>query len=331
MRDSLLPYLCCPESRTPLTLEVDERDVGTGVIRRGQLRSASGRVYPIAHGVPHLHSTFRSRAEAQTVAAFGAEWARYDDFEGYMGSASLFTEFTGLSAADVAGKRILEVGCGGGRWLKVMADLGAREVVGLDLSTAVEQASRRTASLPNVHVVRGSALEMPLAAAFDLVVSIGVVHHLDDPVEGLRGMQRAVVPEHNVAIWVYGREGNELYLSVIGPLRRVSTHVPGPALAVGSKLLAAGLWLHMHTVNKSAVALGVPLPLRDYLAMLAKLRFKDIESVVYDQLTPQLARYPTRTEVESWVNDAGGAVQRMYHRTQNSWQCHFRFTPRDAA
>lgn len=327
MKLSLLPLLSCPYSRAPLILDTVDRTNAKGEIESGWLRSPDGRRYPIVNGVPHVYGEYRSADEQATVQAFGEEWARYDDFDGYMGSPELFAEFCGLAPQQLAGRRVLEVGCGGGRWLRVMAAWGASEVVGLDFSSAVEQAARLTAAFPNVHVVRGSALEMPLAPVFDVVVSIGVIHHLDDPVLGLKGIHRAVRERHLVAIWVYAREGNETYLRVVRPLRRIGPRLPRPVLVGVSRGLAAGLWGYIHSVNRLALATGLPLPLRDYLGLLQRLRFRDVESVVYDQLTPSLARYPTRAEVETWVTQAGGRPERLHHRTSNSWQCHFTFPP----
>ena len=251
--------------------------------------------------------------------------ARYDDFEGTMGSAELFVEFTGLTESQVRGRTVLEVGCGGGRWLKVLAELGAREVVGLEFSTAAMQAHRRTTALRNVHVVRGSALEMPLQPRFDLLVSIGVIHHLADPVLGLSNMRLAAAADHLVAIWVYAREGNELYLSLVGPLRQFSRRAPDWLLATGSRLLSAVLWSYIHTMNRAAIAVGLSLPLRDYLGMLARLRFRDVESVVYDQLAPQIAR-SLRARKCSSGSVVQGAWWTGYTMTGNSWQCHFRFS-----
>ena len=327
MKLSLLPLLCCPYSRAPLTLDTVERTNPKGEIESGALRSPAGRRYPIVNGVPHVYGEYRSADEKSTVQAFGEEWARYNDFDGYMGSPELFSEFSGLAPEQLAGRRVLEVGCGGGRWLRVMASWGASEVVGLDFSSAVEQAARRTEGFPNVHIVRGSAIEMPLAPVFDVVVSIGVIHHLDDPILGLKGIHRAVRERHLVAIWVYAKEGNELYLRIVRPLRRIGPTLPRPVLVGVSRGLAVGLWGYIHSVNRFARAAGIPLPLRDYLGMLQRLRFRDVESVVYDQLTPSLARYPTRGEVEAWVTRAGGRPERLHHRTANSWQCHFTFPP----
>jgi SAM-dependent methyltransferase len=325
MKESVLEYLCCPVTRSSLHVQDAARGPGVTEIQSGYLQSAEGRRYEILDGVPQLQLAPTSADEESTVGSFGREWAKYDDFDGYMGSPELFLEFTGLRQDHIRGRTVLEVGCGGGRWLKVLADLGARAVVGLDAGTSVSQAAQRTARYPNVHVVRGSALNIPLKPSFDLVTSVGVVHHLADPVLGLKNMRQVTLPNHLVAFWVYAREGNELYLSFVRPLRSVTTRMPDGVNTVSSKVLAAFVWVYANTVNRLAAATNMPLPLRDYLVMLRRLRFRDIESVVYDQLTPCIAAYPTRDQVVSWVSQAGGHVERLFHRTGNSWQCHCRF------
>jgi SAM-dependent methyltransferase len=331
MKESFVPLLRCPVDGSLLQIDSVADRTPSGDITTGFLRSASGRRYPIVRGVPYVHGEFRSQDEASTVSAFGAEWARYDDFDGYMGSPELFSEFSGLEPSNVENRRVLEVGCGGGRWLRVLAGWGAREVVGLDFSSAVDQAAHLTRALPQVQVVRGSALEMPFAPVFDLVVSIGVLHHLHDPVLGLQGIQRALAGQHRVAFWVYAREGNETYLRLVQPLRRIGPRLPRSVLAGLSRALATALWCHTHSTNRLALAMGIRLPLSAYLGILQRLRFRDLESVVYDQLTPSIARYPSREEVLEWVAHAGGRVERLYHRTQNSWQCHLSFPTQHVA
>ena len=100
-------------------------------------------------------------------------------------------------------------------------------------------------------------------------------------------------------------------MSLVGPFRQFSRRAPDWLLATGSRLLSAVLWSYIHTMNRAAIAVGLSLPLRDYLGMLARLRFRDVESVVYDQLAPQIARYPARTQVLEWVGCAGGVVDRL--------------------
>ncbi len=86
--------------------------------------------------------------------------------------------------------RILDAGCGSGRNMVELADLGT--VTGIELSeTSVELARERDAG----EVVAGSVLEMPFPDdSFDLAVSLDVIEHLEDDLGALRELRRTVAP-----------------------------------------------------------------------------------------------------------------------------------------
>ena len=154
---------------------------------------------------------------------------------------------------------MLDAGCGTGRHGYFAATYGAREVVGLDLSVAVDAARENLRKFENVEVVQGDLLRPPFRTAsegggFDLVYSIGVLHHLPDPYEGFKSLLRYVRPGGTIAVWVYGYENNGLVRNVVEPLRRVSTKVPPPLLRGMAWPLAVGF---------HAAAKGVYRPLRE--------------------------------------------------------------------
>lgn len=86
--------------------------------------------------------------------------------------------------------RILDAGCGSGRFMVELAQLGS--VTGVELSeTSVALARERQLG----EVVAGSVLEMPFADdSFDLAVSLDVIEHLEDDLAALRELRRVVAP-----------------------------------------------------------------------------------------------------------------------------------------
>ena len=89
-----------------------------------------------------------------------------------------------------ADPRILDAGCGSGRFMVELAKLG--NVTGVELSdTSVSLARGRQLG----EVVAGSVLEMPFSEnSFDLAVSLDVIEHLDDDLAALRELRRTVTP-----------------------------------------------------------------------------------------------------------------------------------------
>jgi ubiquinone/menaquinone biosynthesis C-methylase UbiE len=78
------------------------------------------------------------------------------------------------------GKRVLDIGCGGGVYSRAFAELGAAGVIGVDFSAAMlESARARCADLPQVTFQQGDALATGLpGASADLVYERALLHHL---------------------------------------------------------------------------------------------------------------------------------------------------------
>jgi SAM-dependent methyltransferase len=94
--------------------------------------------------------------------------------------------------------RILDVGCGTGANLKMLARFGRAE--GVDISQQAVDFCRER-GLDSVKL--GAVEELPYETdSFDLVTALDVVEHLDDDVEGLREMRRVLRPEGRVLLFV---------------------------------------------------------------------------------------------------------------------------------
>lgn len=322
MRSWALEVLRCPVTNAPLELK-DPIFEGDHVMT-GQLVSPEGRSYPILGGVPRLIVGYQSQAERQTVQAFGTEWKEFHTSQGFMGSEELFFQFLqGLQPSDFKDKIVLEAGCGNGRWVKIMHFFGCERIVALDYSEAVEPCFANTHQLENVLVVQGSIYALPLPQSyFDLVVSIGVIHHLDQPTRGVEQLARVICSAGKLAFWVYAYEGNELYLKLVTPLRRIGPRLGQKKLLALARCLALPVWVHAHTLSHwmGLRRDGSPrLPLAEYFRLLSKLRYQDIVNVVYDQLTPQLAVYSREEEVRQWLMASHLEIESLRLRTGNSW------------
>jgi ubiquinone/menaquinone biosynthesis C-methylase UbiE len=100
------------------------------------------------------------------------------------------------------GERVLDVGCGTGVFLPLLADAvgPAGQVTGIDHGAPfVEEARQRVAALTSVRVDAGDAYALPYASnAFDAVHCERLLMHLDVPAAALREMQRVVRPSGRV-------------------------------------------------------------------------------------------------------------------------------------
>jgi SAM-dependent methyltransferase len=302
MRESCLAYLACPRCRRRLDLAIDHRDPD-GHVMTGTLACGCS-AYPITGGIPRF-----ATANA-TAQRFAAEWKIFSHMASYQ-EQWLRNWLAPLAPADFRGKVVFEGGCGKGRHTTVIAGWGAKDVIALDLGDAVEVAFAHTRHLPNAHVVQGDLCAPPVVRDFDIAFSIGVLHHLRSPRAGFAALRKLVHPGGKLAVWVYGYESNEWIVKLVSPVReRITSRMP------------AG-WLYWLSVVPSAAVHAVAkllrrLPARDYLDVLAPLPFREVHSIVFDQLVTPIAYYLPRTEVESWF--AGLTDVTIGWHNQNSWR-----------
>jgi SAM-dependent methyltransferase len=109
----------------------------------------------------------------------------------------------------VAGRQVLEVGLGYGTLSEALARMGA-DYHGLDIAAGpVEMVRHRLAGVPGARpdqVQQGSVLELPFPdASFDLVASIGCLHHTGDLFGAIREVRRVLRPGGRVVLMVYNR------------------------------------------------------------------------------------------------------------------------------
>ena len=124
--------------------------------------------HPIIEGIPRF-------VEQEHLASFGLQWNRYEVAHDDEDRAT-FQAKTGVTLDELSGLRVLDAGCGGGRYCKVAAEAGAI-VTGADHSSAVEKASKLCSHLDTVKLVQADLKKLPFETeSFDFAFSIGVMH-----------------------------------------------------------------------------------------------------------------------------------------------------------
>ena len=100
--------------------------------------------------------------------------------------------------APIAGRRLLDVGCGPGAMAAALAGHGAR-MTGIDPGAAAIAAARDRA--PDCTFEAGSAESLPFAdGAFDGAVILNALHHVPDPRAALDEAARVVVPGGRIVV-----------------------------------------------------------------------------------------------------------------------------------
>lgn len=324
MKPRLVEMLSCPECHGTLACESEE--ISDQEILSGRLTcSGCEAVYPIVRGIPRFVPGAVSAPQQRTVNAFGWEWQKFAELDAP--SEEQFLDWIyPLDKPFFVGKTVLDAGCGQGRWSERAAAFGAREVVGIDLSEAVEVAQTKAARIPNMHVLQADIYKLPFARPFDFAFSIGVLHHLPEPEQGFHSVVKHLAPGGSIHAWVYGRENNGWLVYVGNPVReKITSRLPRRVLYALSFVVTAALQpvlLLFYRSQRGEAPRGLSrlLPYRGYLSWLAQFGFQHNHHVVFDHLVAPTAFYIRRSEFEAWFRRAGLRNTRLSWRNQNSWR-----------
>ena len=220
-----------------------------------------------------------------TEKEFGYEWHAYSEILPKH-REQFWTWIQPLQPTDFAGKRFLDAGCGMGRNSYWAMDAGAASAYAFDFDQrTVAAAKRNLSAFPSCTVGYQSIYDLDRPDEFDIVFCIGVLHHLANPRRAVENLVRAAKPGGKVAVWVYGKEGNRVYLAFLRPLRFLTKRIPIGLTRILARALTAIFRLVLLVAPETA-----------YRKLLRSLSFSHVEAIVFDQLFPSIANYWSREE-----------------------------------
>jgi len=259
-----------------------------------------GRSYPFVNGIYRF-------VDAQHYAgSFGFQWHLHAktqlDTETSRRSEGAFRRRTGFRPEDLAGKLVLDVGCGMGRFAEVATRWGAH-VVGIDLSLAAEVAARNLAERP-ASIFQADVFKLPFAPeSFDYIYSIGVLHHTPNCEQAFKALPRLLKPDGRIAIWLYSSYNAWYKMSDV--YRKVTRRMPSRLLHT---LCYGSIPLYgVHQVLRKIPGIGRPMS--GALAYMVPMSFnRDPQWRVldtFDWYSPWYQSKHTYEEVFRWFESCG--------------------------
>ena len=293
MKLSALDVLRCPACRATLEPTVAEKS-GDEVIT-GSLRCVACAVsFPVLKGVP------RFVASDSYADAFSFEWnvhrtTQLDSATGRTDSVDRFAQSLG-SLPELNGKLVLDIGCGTGRFAEIALDNGAT-VVGVDLSLAVDAAYKNIGAHPRMHIVQADVFKLPLALdAFDVIYSLGVLHHTPDCRKAFERLPPHLKPGGRVVITVY-TDRNKYYCMSTNFWRRWTPKLP-KGLLYALCHVAIPLYYLYKVPGLRVIGMGI-FPIN----MDPRARWRVLDT--FDCYSPRYQSYHNFPEVFEWFETAG--------------------------
>jgi SAM-dependent methyltransferase len=249
-----------------------------------------------------------SGVKAHTQQNFGFEWTAYarhgwDDPQYNIATEeSVFRHKSLMDPSELAGRLVLDGGCGNGRYTYWASRYGGR-VIGVDLTEAVDAAYTNTREVESIGIVQGDLFRLPFPRAhFDVAFSIGVLMHTGDARGAFLSIARHVRPGGRLTAHVYG-VGNAIYEWVDRALRARTTRLTIPQLSrLTDRLYRVARWSDRLGLRAVATCF---------------IRLDDHPHCIFDWYAAPVASHHTYDEVEAWYAEAGLRVERT-HRTFTS-------------
>lgn len=338
MRQILYQLLRCPACLGKLEATAFVQSADGEEVIDGLLACGCGASYPIVNTIPRMLrdasdlfpgfvERYRDRLGARAGAgascssvpaydavivktrkSFGYQWTTFSemvcDFR-----ENFWNYLYPATPESFRGRLGLDAGCGFGRHIFHAASCGA-EMVGIDLSQAIDATYENTKQFKNVHLVQADIYALPFApGTFDFVYSIGVLHHLPDPPKGVQALVGVLKPQGLFLLWLYSstRSISNFFLELV---RRLTTRLPHPLVNALSFLgavvdqyafiLPYQIVRHLPGAGRLADKLAPPR-----IRMYSRYPFQVLHADWFDRLAAPVRYYYSEAEVRAILSGAG--------------------------
>jgi ubiquinone/menaquinone biosynthesis C-methylase UbiE len=251
--------------------------------------------------------------DQKTVRDFGREWRRFDQ-RGVSPeeNARSFLEYFAVFpwASLPRGAVGFDAGCGSGRWAVLVAPrVGQLHCVDASVD-ALDVARRNLAGQANVRFHAAPLSAMPLADnSMDFGYSLGVLHHLPDPMGGLAACVKKLKPGAPMLIYIYYALDNKpawfrALWRASDFLRRAISKTPFRLKAAIADISAAVVYWPMARAAQFAEWLGFNVakwPLSAYNWR----SYYSMRTDALDRFGTRLERRMTRSDIKTMMETAG--------------------------
>ena len=250
--------------------------------------------------------------DKKTIQSFSEEWSKFDVFSDEE-IRKIGDEYFDLVTDEMLNKksRVLDLGCGTGRWSRYVADRVA-QVEAIDPGASIFAASRLLKDKKNVRVTQASSDLIPFAdESFDFVMCLGVLHHIPDTQQALNDLICKLKQGGFALLYFYYNFENrslafKLLFRISDLLRRMVSRMPGQLKKATCDVIAIVVylpWVSMARLIKSLGGTSIykKLPLSYYTGK----SFHILRNDALDRFGTPLEKRFSRQEITQMCQKAG--------------------------
>jgi SAM-dependent methyltransferase len=245
----------------------------------------------------------------ESFGDFGEQFTNDKKIDGYFGSLGLIEDIVyPFDLKEINDKIVAEIGIGSGRIIKNLIKFNPKKIYGIEPSKAIDIAKSNLGT-ENINFLNIKAEDLDFYNEIDYIFSIGVIHHIPNYRVAIQKINKSLKPGGKFIMWVYGKEGNELYLLLFNNLRRITIYLPDFILRIISKSLALTTYVY------GFLCKFLKLPLNKYFNnIFNNFSFQKRSYVIFDQLNPSFAKYFTKEELEELLQKENFKIIELQHR-----------------
>ena len=251
-----------------------------------------------------------------SISDFGKRFKYHNKIDDYWGSLEMLNDIVNpFDLSLIKNKIICEIGVGSGRILKNLIKLSPKKIYAIEPSESIEVAKKNNEySEVEILFKKIPGQMINFNNEIDYIFSIGVIHHIPEAEIVCKKVYESLKPKGKFVIWLYGKEGNELYLFIFNNLRKITRYMPDKFLNLFSIFLNLFLSIYIFFCKY------LNLPLKNYMInVLKKCSFEKRKYIIFDQLNPSYSKYYTKRDVETLLTKSGFKKFEIFNRHQYSW------------
>ena len=251
--------------------------------------------------------------DEKTIRSFGEEWKKFDSFDDTEIN-KIGNEYFDIVDEKILNKNtvVLDLGCGTGRWSRYMSGK-VKFVEAVDPSEAVLSATQLNSDISNIRVTQAGIDSIPFAdESFDLIICLGVLHHLPKTAEALAKATLKLKHQGHFLLYLYYKLDNrgafyKFIFKISSLIRYIVSKLPSPVKHFICELIAALIYMPFILFARFVKMIFPKKNYYKYLPLSYYLNksFKVIRNDALDRFGTPLEQRFSKTEIENMMIKAG--------------------------